>query len=163
MRSKLPASRGNRKGFTLVETMIVVAIIALIASIAVPAWQRSRKRAQADILMNEMRVTADAFQVYVSEKGALPPTASGFSEIPAGMANYLPKKSTWTSVSPGGGYWYWWNFAPSEIWGFTGLIGVYNERWDPEQLAAIDTTMDDGDPNAGGVHTSAGWVFFGVK
>ena len=163
MHSKLPNPRRNRKGFTLVEIMIVVAIIALIGSIAIPSWQRARKRAQADILMNEMRVTADAFQVYVSEKGTLPASASGFSMIPTGMANYFPKKSTWTTVSPAGGYWYWWNFAPSEVWGFTGLIGIYNPKFDASQLTQIDTTLDDGDPNAGGIHTTSGWVFYGVK
>ena len=143
--------------------MIVVAIIALIGSIAIPAWGRARKRAQANVLINELRVTSDAFQTYVAEKGSLPPTASAFSAIPVGMTSYMPKKSTWTGVSAGGGYWYWWNFTPSEVWGFTGLIGVYNPNFDPDQLTQIDTVMDDGDPNNGGVHTSGGWVFFGVK
>ncbi len=163
MRYKLPSLHPGRKGFTLIETMLVTAIIGLIASIAIPAWQRARKRAQADVLMNELRVTADAFQTYVAEKGGLPPTASGFSAVPTGMLNYLPRKSTWTSVAPTGGYWYWWNFSSSEVWGFTGLIGVYNPNFDADQQLAIDSTMDDGDGNAGGVHTQSGWVFLGVK
>lgn len=152
-----------KRGFTLVETMIVTAIIALIASIGLPAWQRSRKRAQADILMNEMRVTADAFQTYIAEKGSLPQSASGFSRIPTGMANYMPRKSTWQTVAPTGGYWYWWNFTPSEVWGFTGLIGVYNTKFDGEQQSAIDSTMDDGDENTGGIRSTSAWVFYGVK
>ena len=163
MRSELPALRRNLKGFTLVEIMIVAAILALIASIAIPSYQRARKRAQANILINELRVTSDAFQTYVAEKGTLPPTASGFSMIPAGMSGYMPKKSTWTTASAGGGYWYWWNFSPSEVWGFTGLIGVYNPGFDPDQLAQIDSVLDDGDPSSGGIHTTSGWVFFGVK
>ena len=83
--------------------------------------------------------------------------------VPTGMANYLPRKSTWTTVAPTGGYWDWWNFSPSEVWGFTGLIAVYNPRFDPDQLTQIDTVMDDGDPNTGGVHTTGAWVFYGVK
>ena len=44
-------------GFTLVEIMIVVAIIALLASIAVPNFLRSRKRSQAThVLEREARV-----------------------------------------------------------------------------------------------------------
>ena len=162
MLSRLPISRRRQKGFTLVEIMIVVAIIALLGSIAVPSFQRSRRRAQADALLNELRVTGEAFQVYAAEKGSLPSSAAGFSAIPAGMAAYLPKNSTWTAVSPTGGYWYWWNFGSGGIWGFTGIIGVYNPNFAPDQLTHIDTAMDNGDPNTGGIHTFSGWVFYGV-
>ena len=44
MLNKLNKRRG---GFTLVEIMIVVAIIALLAAIAVPGFLRARKRSQA--------------------------------------------------------------------------------------------------------------------
>ena len=37
----------HNKGFTLVEIMIVVALIALLAAIAVPSFLRARKRSQA--------------------------------------------------------------------------------------------------------------------
>ena len=158
----MPAPRRNQKGFTLVEVMIVTSIIALIASIAVPSYQRARKRAQVNALINEMRVTGDAFQLYSAEKGSLPPNSSGFSAVPAGMSAYLPQASTWTGVSPTGGYWVFWNFAPSGVWGFNGIIGVYNPTFDSDQLTQIDSVLDDGDPNSGGIHTTTGWVFYGV-
>ena len=46
----------NRRGFTLVEIMIVVAIIALLASIAVPNFMRARKRSQATRILEDLRV-----------------------------------------------------------------------------------------------------------
>ena len=46
--------RGNA-GFTLVEIMIVVAIIGLLASIAVPNFVKSRERAQIDSCINSLR------------------------------------------------------------------------------------------------------------
>ncbi len=46
----------NRKGFTLVEIMIVVAIIALLAAIAVPGFLRARKRSQASRILNDLRM-----------------------------------------------------------------------------------------------------------
>ena len=45
MLNKLQSKRTG--GFTLVEIMIVVAIIALLAAIAVPGFLRARKRSQA--------------------------------------------------------------------------------------------------------------------
>ena len=45
--------RKSRGGFTLVEIMIVVAIIALLAAIAVPGFLRSRKRSQATAILND--------------------------------------------------------------------------------------------------------------
>lgn len=51
-------------GFTLVEIMIVVAIIALLAAIAVPGFMRARKRAQATRVINDLRLIASAVDQY---------------------------------------------------------------------------------------------------
>lgn len=45
----------SRLGFTLVEIMIVVAIIGLLATIAVPAFIKARTRAQTTICINNLR------------------------------------------------------------------------------------------------------------
>ena len=47
-------------GFTLVEIMIVVAIIALLAAIAVPGFLRARKRSQASKILNDLRMISGA-------------------------------------------------------------------------------------------------------
>lgn len=62
-------SRNNRNcaGFTLVEIMIVVAIIALLASIAVPGFMRARKRAQATRVLNDLRIIDSAIDQYAIE------------------------------------------------------------------------------------------------
>lgn len=46
----------NRRGFTLVEIMIVVAIISLLAGIAVPSYARARKRSQATHVLEDLRM-----------------------------------------------------------------------------------------------------------
>ncbi len=61
-----------RGGFTLVEIMIVVAIIALLAAIAVPGFLRSRKRSQATAILNEARVLDDALAKYAIENNKAP-------------------------------------------------------------------------------------------
>ena len=58
-----------RTGFTLVEIMIVVAIIALLAAIAVPGFLRARKRSQASRILNDLRMIDSAVDQYAIETG----------------------------------------------------------------------------------------------
>lgn len=64
MLNKLNKKRG---GFTLVEIMIVVAIIALLAAIAVPGFLRARKRSQASRIINDLRLIDSAVDQYAIE------------------------------------------------------------------------------------------------
>ena len=57
----------NRGGFTLVEIMIVVAIIALLAAIAVPNFLRARKRSQATRILEDLRMIDSAIDQYAIE------------------------------------------------------------------------------------------------
>jgi prepilin-type N-terminal cleavage/methylation domain-containing protein len=65
MFKKLTTNR--RGGFTLVEIMIVVAIIALLAAIAVPGFLRARKRSQASKIINDLRMIDSAMDQYAIE------------------------------------------------------------------------------------------------
>ena len=65
MLQKLNSKRG---GFTLVEIMIVVAIIALLASIAVPNFLRARKRSQATQVLEDLRLIDSAVDQYAIER-----------------------------------------------------------------------------------------------
>ncbi len=58
----------TKAGFTLVEIMIVVAIIALLAAIAVPNFLRARKRSQATAILEEMRLIDAAKDQYAIEQ-----------------------------------------------------------------------------------------------
>ena len=64
MNSTLRAQRG----FTLVEIMVVVVIIALLAGMAIPAWQRVRIRAVAVAMDADARQLAHAAQQYFMDK-----------------------------------------------------------------------------------------------
>jgi prepilin-type N-terminal cleavage/methylation domain-containing protein len=72
MLNKLNKRRG---GFTLVEIMIVVAIIALLAAIAVPGFLRARKRSQASRIINDLRLIDAAVDQYAIENNKLTGTA----------------------------------------------------------------------------------------
>jgi prepilin-type N-terminal cleavage/methylation domain-containing protein len=59
--------RTQRAGFTLVEIMIVVAIITLLAAIAIPGFLRARKRAQASRVKDDLRLIEAAVDQYAIE------------------------------------------------------------------------------------------------
>src|SRR6195256_5067472 len=79
----------KRGGFTLVEIMIVVAIIALLAAIAVPGFLRARKRAQATRILNDLRMIDSAVDQYAIETNK----SSGSSVTVADWTNYMKKGS----------------------------------------------------------------------
>ncbi|MCX7008795.1 MAG: prepilin-type N-terminal cleavage/methylation domain-containing protein [Kiritimatiellaeota bacterium] len=54
----------QKKGFTLVEIMIVVAIIALLAAIAVPSFMNARTKSQQSSCQNNLRLIDGAIQQY---------------------------------------------------------------------------------------------------
>ena len=85
MLTKLTSKR--RGGFTLVEIMIVVAIIALLAAIAVPGFLRARKRSQATRILNDLRLIDSAVDQYAIETNKL----SGATVEVTDWTNYLKK------------------------------------------------------------------------
>lgn len=86
MLNKLNKRRG---GFTLVEIMIVVAIIALLAAIAVPGFLRARKRSQASRILNDLRMIDAAVDQYAIETNR----TTGFTVGTADWTNYLKKNT----------------------------------------------------------------------
>ena len=80
----------RRAGFTLVEIMIVVAIIALLAAIAVPGFLRARKRSQASRIINDLRLIDSAVDQYAIENNK----SSGATVNTADWTNYLKKGTT---------------------------------------------------------------------
>ena len=68
----MKALKTNRKsGFTLVEIMIVVAIIGLLAAIAIPNFVRARQTSQTNACINNLRIVDAAKQQWGLEKGQL--------------------------------------------------------------------------------------------
>lgn len=58
----------NRKGFTLIELMIVIAIIGVLAAIAIPNFNRARKNAKSKACLANIRTIESAVEMFNMEK-----------------------------------------------------------------------------------------------
>ena len=94
----------NKKGFTLVEIMIVVVIIGLLAAMAVPAFNQVRQNSRVSAIENNLRQVAGGGQQYLLEAGL--PTANYTSIVdvyfPA-IAAVAGETYTGLTISQGGG------------------------------------------------------------
>lgn len=80
---------GPEDGFSLVEVLIVVAILGIVVNIAVPVMMNAQAKADAAKVLADVDMIHDAVLNYRLENGSYPRTA-GFGGMPAGLAPYLP-------------------------------------------------------------------------
>jgi prepilin-type N-terminal cleavage/methylation domain-containing protein/prepilin-type processing-associated H-X9-DG protein len=97
-----PASRPARGGFTLVELLVVIGIIAVLIGILLPALGAARKGGQQTRSLSNIRQLATGFTMYhIDNRGALPfgyPPAvvNGWTvsaDLPTGGTIYFPEAS----------------------------------------------------------------------
>jgi prepilin-type N-terminal cleavage/methylation domain-containing protein len=77
----------QKSGFTLVEIMIVVAIIGLLAAIAIPNFVRARETAQLNSIVNNLRITEGAKDQWALENKKGTGDTAGNSDIAPFMKN----------------------------------------------------------------------------
>lgn len=74
-------TRHLQRGFTLVEIMVVVAIIAMLAAIATSNLIRARKRAQAAKILDDLRTLDGALDQYAVENNKQSGDLAQFSDL----------------------------------------------------------------------------------
>lgn len=79
----------NAKGFTLIELMIVVSIVGILATIAVPSYQSSVIKARETVLRQDLFTLRELLDHHRADKGKYPPSLDDL--VTAGYLRAIPK------------------------------------------------------------------------
>ncbi len=88
----------RRDAFTLVEIMVVVAIIGILAAIGIPSFAKARNQSRISRYLNDIRQVIDYIERYAMDKGAYPPDRMP-RQAPDGLHEYV-KRFDWSANTP---------------------------------------------------------------
>ena len=123
---------GNRRGFTLVEVMVVLAIVLTVISVAVPMYTTSMVRAKESVLKSNLFTLRSVIDHYTYDKESPPQVLEDL--VTEGYLRQIPKdpftesRATWKIIT---------DIGPS------GEVGVFDVRSGSDRVGLDGSSYDE--------------------
>ena len=132
------------RGFTLMELMIVIAIIGILAAVAIPGYIKYRDKARIASMVSDIKYFENAFNVYAIDNGDFPDDSHIVLPDMPTMADYISPRM-WEKPTPLGGT---YNWEGPDNYPYAG-ISIFEGTAPQDEFRRLDGMLDDGDLTQG--------------
>ncbi|MEM9159504.1 MAG: prepilin-type N-terminal cleavage/methylation domain-containing protein [Verrucomicrobiota bacterium] len=139
-----PANQ-SRAAFTLVEIMVVVVVIGILASLALPAFTGAKRKSENSKLVADFQSFRSAFQQYALEVGNWPANEV-VGVMPSELDGYV-SRTLFEKTTVDGSRWDWQ--GPGGATGTTYGLALLGGSLEDERMEEVDALLDDGDLGTG--------------
>jgi prepilin-type N-terminal cleavage/methylation domain-containing protein len=144
----------SRRGFTLIEILVVVIILGILAAVVLPRFAGASEDARVNTFINNLKTYGVQLELYRDRFGDWPPDRAP-GEFPQELAQQL-RSEPWAYPSPIGGVWDW----DFEVFDVTAGLSIYQPAEDDGTMLKVDKMIDDGDLDTGKFHRrDSGFIF----
>ncbi len=134
----------NQKGFTLLELLIVVAVIGILAAIAVPQFSKYRTNARVVKVASDLKNFRTAFMSYDLEHGFFPDDSHIVLPPGTGLEKIIGGGMWLNTTSLGGNY----NWEGPDAYPYAG-VAILGATAGTATMEQLDARLDDGDLSTG--------------